>query len=205
MTADEFRLLVNDKPNNELLDTCLRQDDIPFVFEPRPEAWTDFRVELGNSLRIERGDIRVIGSGRFGFSLKPGNNLKAYSEKSDIDVAIVHADTFDQLWYGLLRAAYPRPPATNHIGGWLKERQKELYTGWLIPLDIRLDHRIFPRAKGLLDITAAWFNTFKAAARHVPRRHEDVKVRLYRTWAHADLYHDHSITALRKALAEVTI
>ena len=203
MTADEFRRVVSESTDAELLGPCFREDALPFAFEPNPVAWGEFRAEVGHQIGVAPADMRIVGSGRLGFSLKPGKNLKAFADTSDIDLVVVSPDVFDKLWYGLLRAAYPRPPVTNQVGGWLKDRQKELYTGWLSPLDVRLDQRIFgERAQVILEFNSLWFNTLKKAARHVPIRHEDIVGRLYRTWHHADMYHLHSTASLRKALEE---
>ncbi len=139
MTPDEFHQLMSQKTDRELLGPCLRDAIVPFVFEPSPPMWDRFRTDLSAELSVSKADITVVGSGRFGFSLRPWNNFKAYSDKSDIDVIVVDSDLFDQLWYGLLRAIYPRPPMTDKVGGWLQARRKEVYTGWLSPLEGRLD------------------------------------------------------------------
>ena len=205
MTSEEFRDLLPQQTDIQLLDPCLRDDQTPYVFQPRPTAWDTFRNELVSKLSISRNDVRVIGSGRFGFSMKPGNNFKRFADTSDIDVVIVNAVLFDQLWLALLEAAYPRPPITEmpRVGGWLRKRRYELYTGWLTPLEIKLDSKIFgAKAKPVLEFNARWFNALKQASRHPPRRHADISGRLYRTWEHAELYHLNSLAALRNALAE---
>src|SRR5207248_10751700 len=94
-------------------------------------------------LGVSAADIRVVGSARLGFSIKPGRNLKLFSDASDIDVIVINAELFDYIWIRLLDAAYPRSPATELLGGWLENRKNDLYTGWITPLAIRLDRRIF--------------------------------------------------------------
>jgi hypothetical protein len=201
MTPPEFRDLIEQRTDAELLGCCLYDDFVPYVFEPRPSAWGLFRDVLVSGLNILPGDIRVVGSARFGFSLKPGRNLKRFGDTSDIDVIVVNTDVFDELWLSLLKAAYPRWPLTKHIGGWLAERRNEVYTGWLTPLKMKLDMTIVgAKAKPVLDFSVRWFNTFKEASRHPPRRHEDISGRLYRTWGHAELYHLNSLSALRRSL-----
>lgn len=203
MTSEEFRDLLDQQSDEQLLEPCLRDDLPPYVFEPRPEAWDAFRDQLVAELDVARADIRVVGSGRLGFSLKPGRNLRSFGDTSDIDVVIVNPGLFDELWVALLEAAYPRPPITETFGGWIRTRRNELYTGWLSPLEIRLDKKIFgAKAQPVLDFNTRWFNTLKRASQHPPRRHEDVTGRLYRTWRHAELYHLNSLAALRKDLAE---
>lgn len=201
MNTSEFRQLVANATDAELFGPCLSEDITPFVFDTEPDSWDVFRSELSDALGVQSGDIRIVGSGRLGFSLRPGRNLRPYSDRSDVDVAIISAAPFDLLWHGLLYALYPRQSMPTVISGWLKNRRNELYTGWLSPLAVRVDHKIFgQRAQDLLDFNARWFNTFKSVSRHVPRRHEDINVRLYRTWGHAELYHRHSISSLRKTL-----
>jgi hypothetical protein len=203
MTSDEFRQLLDEQTDTQLLEPCLHDERPPYVFETKPAAWDTFRDELVDSLGVTRGEIRIVGSGRLGFSLKPGHNLKLFRDTSDIDVVIVNADLFDHLWFSVLQAAYPRSPVTEIIGGWIAARRNEVYTGWLTPLEIKLDAKVFgTRAKPVLDFNSRWFNALKKASQHPPRRHEDVTGRLYRTWQHAELYHLNSLAALRKTLAE---
>jgi len=203
MTSQEFRDLLERQSDLQLLEPCLSDDRAPYVFQQKPPSWDTFRDELVSGLHVSRNDIRIVGSARFGFSMKPGYNLKSFSDTSDIDVVIVNANLFDQLWVALLDAAYPRPPVTNVLGGWLQTRRNELYTGWLTPLEIKLDRKIFGvKAEPVLDFNTQWFNTLKQASRHPPRRHENITGRLYRTWRHAELYHLNSLATLRRTLAE---
>jgi hypothetical protein len=201
MTPAEFRLAIGQSTDRQLLDVCLRNDQIPFVFDSKLSAWDAFRDTLNNGLDVGRGDISVVGSGRFGFSLTPGRDLGKFRDSSDIDVVIVNDVLFDQLWLALLGAAYPRFPLTRELGPWFTERKSEVYTGYLTPLEVKLDIRIVgTRGKSVLEFTSRWFNAFKEAGRHPIRRHSDVKGRIYRTWQLAELYHLHSLRALRKTL-----
>lgn len=201
MTPDEFQQLASKRSSVELLKPCLRDDVTPYVFVPEPNKWDIFRDVFVSRLQVSRENITVVGSARFGFSLKPGNNLRSFSDTSDIDVIIVDSSMFDRLWLALLDVAYPRPPVTQHLGGWLAARRNEVYTGWLTPLEVRLDAKIYgSKAKPVLEFNTHWFNTFKEASRHPPRRHKDVNGRLYRTWEHAELYHLDSLATLRKSL-----
>src|SRR5947207_14718730 len=98
MTSEEFRDLLGAKSNEQLLGPCLREDVAPFVFETKPSSWDNFRDGLVSDLGIARADIRVVGSGRFGFSLKPGDEFRSFRDDSDIDVLIVNLSLFDHLW-----------------------------------------------------------------------------------------------------------
>jgi hypothetical protein len=203
MTPYDFRKLTEEQADGQLLGPCFHDDLIPFVFETEPATWDAFRTEIIMQLKVAETDIRIIGSARLGFSLKPYANLKMFNTKSDIDVVIVNADLFDWLWYALLEVAYPTPWLKEHYGGWLASRKNELYKGWLTPLEIKLDAKIFgKKAKPILEFNSRWFNALKQASRHPPRRHENVNGRLYRSWKHADIYHLNSLAELRKSLTE---
>ena len=203
MDANEFKTLAEKKTDIQLIGACLSDDIMPYVFEPNPSAWNLFRREIGAQLGVSHGDIRVVGSGRLGFSMKPWGNLTRFTDKSDVDVVIVNSDAFDELWLSLLHAAYPRSPLTEKLGGWLKDRRNEVYTGWITPLDIHLDGKIVgEKATPVLEFKIRWFNTLKQASRHLPRRHEDIQARLYRSWRHAELYHLNSLAELRRSLSD---
>lgn len=200
MTADEFRELIAAVTDADLLGTCLFDDATPYVFEEDRDTWEGFRAEIAVELGIAAADIRVVGSGRLGFSVKPGTNLRPFTDESDVDLIVINSELFDFIWFALLDAAYPRPPATNLVGGWLQKRREDLYTGWISPLEIRLDRRIFgAKAEPLLSFNSRWFNTLKKASRLPTRRHEDVTGRVYRTLRHAELYHLNSLGALRSS------
>lgn len=198
MTPVEFRQRLADA-DAELLDLVLRSELTPFVFAGNDTAWAEFRNEIALGLGADPATIRVVGSGRLGFSLKPSNNLRGFQDTSDIDVVVVNPNLFDDLWLRVLNAAYPRPP--NQGDQAQRDRQRELYTGWLSPMALRFDTRLGgERVRPALDFKTSWFNVFKDASRHVIRRHEDVAARLYRTWEHANLYHLDSVRALRRSL-----
>src|SRR5262245_4861417 len=155
---------------------------MPYVFEPKPSLWDTFRVEVATELGISRTDMRIVGSGRFGFSMTPGRNFDRFTDQSDIDLIIINPHLFDHLWVALLEAAYPRGEAVARLGGWLTNRRDELYTGWLTPTAITLDRSIFgSKAEPVLKFRVTWFNAIKRASRHPPRRHSDINGRLYRT------------------------
>lgn len=183
------------------MQTCLHADDVPFVFAEEPAKWNVFTARCVADLGVDREGIRVVGSGRLGYSLKPGMGLSPFRDDSDVDLVIVNEALFDEVWEKLLRAQYPRDLIPHGTGGWLTTRQRELYMGWLYPHGVRVDLRIYgEKARPLRQFSAHWFNTLKRASRDSASPYEDVKGRLYRTWFHADLYYRNSLTQLRASL-----
>jgi hypothetical protein len=200
MLSAEFRTLMSTSRDADLLDLCLRSEDVPFVIGSEG-AWNSFRDALVNLLPISRADIRIVGSARLGFSLKPRNNLRRFRDDSDIDVVVVNAQLFDWLWIALLAAAYPRNALFRGAGGWGATGRSELYAGWLSPLLVHMDWQILgTKAAPVFEFKTTWFNALKEAARYPIRRHQDISGRLYRTWRHAELYHLNSLAELRASL-----
>ena len=201
MTRDEFRPLLQQHIDANLLNVCLNDAATPYVFDTDEGAWNAFRDEFVHRIGVARDDIRVIGSGRFGFSMKPGNNLRSFADTSDVDVVVVSSDFFDRAWLALLEAAYPRDITSHLLGGWLQKGRNELYTGWLTPMAIKLDIRIFGvKAKPILTLKGQWFEALKRASQHPVKGFETLNGRVYRTWRHAELYHLNSLEALRASL-----
>lgn len=199
MSPEELQAALLGEGEVALTERFLADVNVPYVFDGRQDAWDSFRNDLSNALQVEAGDIRIIGSGLFGFSLAPGNNFRSFRDQSDVDVAIVNTARFDYIWKELLSAAYPRPPV--HCGGLMRERQKSVYTGWISPDQIGFDRNVIgPNTTRALNFKSTWFLSLKRAARHVTRRHEDVNARLYRTWGHIHMYQHHSFNALRREL-----
>lgn len=199
MSPDDFRALLDASTDAEVASVCLNTEEIPYVFDSNRNAWNSFKQSIASLGAIE-SEICVIGSARFGFSLKPSNNFRKFQDTSDIDVLVVDEHLFDSLWISLLQAAYPRPPV--QVTAAIKEHQKTLYTGWLIPSNLRFDMALSGhRIRAALDFKAAWFDAFKRAAANAVLRHEDVTGRLYRTRKHAELYLTNSISELRRSLS----
>jgi hypothetical protein len=115
MAPDEFKTMLAQRADTDLLPVCLNADDAPFICAA-PDKWAAFRKKLtGGVDGLSPGDIRVVGSGRHGFSMKPRAGFKVFDDDSDIDVAVVNETVFDQVWLALLVAAYPRYHSNQRI------------------------------------------------------------------------------------------
>jgi hypothetical protein len=193
--------MVRATSDSGLLDVCLRADDVPFICNDAA-GWAGFRQELVRGIDgVAEADIRIVGSARLGFSLRPRNHLREFTEDSDIDVVVVNEKLFDWLWIALLVAAYPRMAANREVGGWDVPGRAELFAGWLTPTAIRMDWKIIgQRGVPLFQFKQKWFDALKRAAQHSTKPHNDIQGRLYRTWRHAELYHLFSIAELRRSL-----
>ena len=80
------------------------------------------------------GDIFIAGSGNWGFSLKPKNNLRPFGTHSDIDVGVVHDQWFNETWEQL--RTYHRQ-FFYKLPGWtrdaLRRKGEDVYSGFVSP------------------------------------------------------------------------
>ena len=75
MKPDEFREMLAVRSETDLLDLCLRSDEVPFICED-DAGWAAFRQELSAGVEgLGAADVRIVGSGRHGFSMNPKNKL----------------------------------------------------------------------------------------------------------------------------------
>jgi hypothetical protein len=154
-------------------------------------------------LPIKRENIRVVGSGRIGFSLNPNTFPRRFSSESDLDVLIVDQKLFDLVWMTMLKWNYPR--RLNLPGGeakWRNRRQKDLFWGWFYPDKIQFEGLLFPeQLEPLRILSVTWFNAFQSVGTIPQFATRAVSGRLYRTWKHVILYHLEGLRQL-KALEE---
>ena len=66
---------------------------IPFVFLENPDAYYEFRKKIANHFNISYRDVYIVGSAKLGYSYKKKTK---FSLNSDIDVAIVNKELFEQ-------------------------------------------------------------------------------------------------------------
>jgi hypothetical protein len=84
------------------------------------------RGEISNQFHVDVASIYVVGSAKLGFSPKPGQYFKPFSDGSDIDVAIVSSELFARIWREIhqMQAAneYFDYPAFKHyhFNGWIR-------------------------------------------------------------------------------------
>src|SRR5438046_2643206 len=79
----------------------------PWIFAADDDT-ARFRQHVATGLEIQpaAADIFIVGSARTGFSLDPETYFVPFQDRSDVDVAVVHAEMFDRAWQTMLRWDY---------------------------------------------------------------------------------------------------
>src|SRR6266705_6324019 len=65
------------------------------AFNDHPDRYRAFRVEIGLKVSLPEDGIRLVGSGKLGFSLNRDHLLRRFSRESDLDWVGVAPEIFD--------------------------------------------------------------------------------------------------------------
>jgi hypothetical protein len=201
LDAVEFAELLANQPLEDLAREYVF-GGVPFVFEGDEPSWQLLRTHLAQNLGINQADIYVVGSAKLGFSLSPNGFPRAFSEESDIDIAVVSAELFDKAWHSILDWNYPRRYRLKGVDlAWARLRQEDVYWGWFRVQG--LGHARISRPASLASIRTlrtAWFNAFRSLALYPAFASRDVSGRLYRTLDHAVKYTTSGLEQIKSRL-----
>jgi hypothetical protein len=114
------------------------------LFEGTPAIWPKnieyvrWRHEIAKRLNVDPMGIQLVGSARLGYSLSPGKKFKRFDGDSDLDIAVVSDEIFDQAWLELRRLIKSRRELDSQ-----KRYLHKLVFEECIALDIVLPHLSF--------------------------------------------------------------
>lgn len=202
MDVAEFRKLLAEVAADEIVRTQIFEG-VPFAFAKNPDHYRILREKLAQDLKLTVDKIRVVGSGKTGFSLAPDTFGRQFSDESDIDVMIVDENLFDTIWHTSLGWHYRRRNSLVNSSdkNWAGERKKDIYWGYLIPNRINFRGLSYPESlRPIRDISTKWFTTFKGLSKIVEFSNREISGRLYRTWDLAMLYHRSGIEELKRQI-----
>ncbi len=90
---------------------------------------SELREEVSSGFGIHTNDVHMVGSGKMGFSIKPGNEYRYFNEEtSDIDIAIVSKILYEEIWQEV-------HTYRTEVGFWRKyeDFKKYHFYGWIRP------------------------------------------------------------------------
>ncbi|MGJ7520353.1 hypothetical protein ACSFA0_07630 [Variovorax sp. LT1P1] len=90
-----FKACVMTQGIEHALATHILQHDCSIVGRDLEQG---VRTAVGRHFQVDAASIYIVGSAKLGFSPKPGQYFKPFSDNSDIDVAIVSKELFVQIW-----------------------------------------------------------------------------------------------------------
>ena len=118
-----------------------------------PSQYAELRQRVADHFAVNATtEVLVVGSAKIGFSVAPSQRWKVFDDASDVDVAIVSASLYRELWGEL--AAFER-----NGGQWLRRPDFLTYKlqGWIRP-------DLLPPSKDLA-LADQWFEFFRELTR----------------------------------------
>ncbi len=187
-TQQEFIRLLQTRDIEQVVREFVLEGET-YIFRASPPAYRSFKERLAGSLGCRAENIRIVGSGKFGFSLAPHKYGQVFSPRSDIDVVVVDETMFDGAWIELVRAG-PTTRALSAVlrGHFDEHRRNNVFWGFIEP----------GKLMGLTTCYRFWFPAFQNIGSMSQIFGRVVKGRLYRTWEHAVQYH---VSGAREILA----
>jgi predicted nucleotidyltransferase len=106
----------------------------------------ELKTAIAQHFEVNAPEVIVVGSAKMGFSIAPNKRYRPFNNESDIDLAIISPQIFDEIWEGIYRYFLEH-------GRWERSREFKdyLFKGWLRP-DVM--PRDFPRGRQWWDFFA---------------------------------------------------
>jgi len=137
-----------------------------YAFSEDPDRYRSFRIEIGAKLSMPEDRIKLVGSGKLGFSLNKDNLLRRFSRESDLDLVVIAADIFDAATLELRRNSRELALAGAEEKRRLRKSRENVFDGYLrpdqLPLGSTLSREWFPKLAGPYESDVARLHPVKA-------------------------------------------
>ncbi len=199
MTPDDFKKTIQE---TEDLQFCRNQLFCPYMWffedypgKDRPKGdYFSFRTTVAEIINENPNNVAIVGSAKYGFSMKPGSErtFQPFNDESDIDIVII-----SPAFFLTIRDAYRTAFYSGYY--WLNDKHsKDIFRNFVI---VDTEEREEYKSAYLKDIWDKMQELQKGVAvRH--RITRPIKFRIYSSWEDADNYHAAGISKLRKNIEE---
>lgn len=79
-----------------MIQRYFEHDTEPYCMDNR--SYFDLKKSIGTQYTLELKSVFMVGSGKLGFSIKPGHEFRPFGDNSDVDLAIVSSGLFEKVW-----------------------------------------------------------------------------------------------------------
>lgn len=198
LTSKQFYTKHIIRSNNWYLQCYLKKEPDEVI-----RLLDDYRLIIGECMGVSLNSIMMVGSGKIGCSLSPPNSLHPEDSKlfqpfnddesvrkvSDLDIAIISNDIFQEYWK-LFRQSFKMKYIVtySHI-------YQELYRGYI-------------NERNIMEVEGCRKEWNKKATLSKKRLHEelyfrhDISYRIYRSWEDFEEYNMQNIEKLKKGVLD---
>ncbi len=163
-------------------------DRIPVLFNEDRGRYAAWRSHLAKGIGVDPSSLIIIGSCAFGVSLNPNKNFRPFTDKSDIDVAVVSEYHFGSAWRALRNLGAEKHGFSQATKQSVKDHvNKYIYWGTIAT------DKILP----ILPFGKEWGEALTKMQRIQPTEGRKIKARIYRDFDSLRAYQVNNLKELR--------
>ncbi len=149
-----FKKALHDKDlaDEVIVRRYITHDSKPFYFEADEDRYFSLKNIIADHFKVYPDHVKLVGSAKLGFSLKPKRLWKAMADDSDIDVVIISEQLFNEFWYDIYDFNIGLTVRTRLADSQYFEFLDYFLRGWIRP-------DLFPFNNPCKD---RWFDFFKS-------------------------------------------
>ncbi len=131
--------------DEEMIQKYFEHSLVPAVMSE--DDYFQLKKEIANHFTLHPSEVIMVGSAKLGFTIKPQSKYRKFGDSSDIDIAIISEELFENIW----RAVFEYK---NDVKYWGKEQKFKdyLFRGWIRP-------DLLPHAKRF-ELAQDWWDFF---------------------------------------------
>lgn len=188
ITADEFKSQLRDKTVSdlEIVQRYITHGS-PFVFGGDEDKYFKLKKTVGQKFGLNPQYVIMVGSGKLGFSMSPLKQWQPFHDESDIDMAIISSDIFENFWKELYGFNIKLTDRTE-------DQEKQYYRfldyffrGWLRP-------DVFPFSYAG---KKEWLDFFKSISYGEFGEHHKISGAVFHNWGFYEAYQTDNIRKIR--------
>lgn len=192
MTADEFRDQVIKEPLGEFSSKILLERT-PFIFGNDTGLFFSWKHMVSDALKIDASCIVFTGSSCVGISLNPKNNLRDFSQQSDIDLAIISEYYFTTSWRTLRNLGAKRFSYNQETQNAIDDHRTRLIYWGTIATD-KILH--------VLPFHKEWSAIAEKMKSQNPTENRTINFRIYKDFESLRAYHVDNLKKFKNSLLE---
>jgi len=168
------------------------ENPTPYFFQNDHLAYIQWKNRLASKLGVDPYSIIVVGSANIGFSLNPEKNWISFNDESDIDIAIISNDYFEQAWHFLKNM---KPSERYRLSKEMQEAIKSHESNYIYWGAIAADLVL-----GVLPFGEKWLSGIGELNKELPLGHT-IGLRIYKD---IESLRDYTIRTLKKLRTRIT-
>lgn len=138
------------------------------------------RIDVGAHFNVHPTNVLMVGSGKLGFSIAPSKRYTPFGNDSDIDLAIISKEIYEEIWNEVFNY-------DNQVRDWPDRSRFAIshMKGWIRPDKLPMSH-VFPRRREWWD----FFEELTSSNKYGPYK---IRAGLFHSFSFLEAYHADSV------------